>query len=245
MTSTDLAADGTVIARTFTAPARALASAVERRRSLTALAVATLASLAFAVAAVPRVDYEREASARLDRDPKSAELTPHAREEALATARKVGEIAGYAGAALSPAFLALGAAVFLWLGFRVAGTKPAFQETFAVTAHGMLPVWLGRLLAIPAAIARAPLRAEEVDRLLPSSPAALLPHAAPPPLAAALSGLDLFALWAVALVAAGMARASGASTRRAVTVTAVLYVAWVAVAKVAAAGGAAGPPGGP
>jgi len=247
MTASDLASDGSVIASTFTAPVAGLASAVERRRSLTALALAMLAALAFAIAAVPRIDYERQAGSLLDKDPKSAELTPHARGEALATARKIGEISGYAAALLSPALLALGAALSLWLAFRVAGTRPAFKETFAVAAHGMLPVWLARALAIPAALARAPLRVDEVDRLLPSSAAALLPQGAPPALAAALGGLDLFALWAVALVATGMARASGASPRRSAVVTVVLYVAWVAVAKVAPAAGpgAGGPVGGP
>ncbi len=246
MTVSDLASDGNVIARTFTAPTLGLAAVAERRRSLTALVLGTLAALAFATAAVPRLDYERAAAADLARQPKAAELTPHDREEALATARKVGEIAGWAGAALAPALKALGAAVALFLAFRVAGTAPAFRETFAVAAHGLLPIWLARILAIPAALARAPIPVEQVDGLLPSSAAALLPRTAPPALAGALGALDLFALWAVVLVATGMARASGASRRRAAVVTVVLYAAWVAVVKVALpAAAAAGPaPGG-
>lgn len=246
MIASDLSSDGSVIARTFTAPVRGLAAAVERRRSLTAVALSTLAALAFAIVAVPRVDYEREAASRIDRDAGSAEMTPHARTEALATARKIGIASGYAKAALSPALLALGAAISLWAAFRVAGTRPAFRETFAIAVHGMLPVWLARLLAVPAALTRAPLRVDEVDRLLPSSAAALLPGGAPKALVAAAGGLDLFALWALALVAAGMARASGASLRRAAVVTAVLYAAWVGVARVAlVAVSLAGGPGAP
>lgn len=247
MTASELAGDGTVIARTLVAPSLGLATVVERRRSLAALAVATLAALAFAWVAVPRVDYERAAAAKLERGPGAAELTPHARQEALATARKLGKIAGWARAALSPALAALGAAVALFLGFRVAGTRPPFRETFAVAAHGLLPIWLGALLAVPAVLVHAPVRAEEVGRLLPSSPAALLPAGAPAPLVAVLGAMDVFALWALALVAAGMARASGASRRRAAAVTVVLYAAFVAVARVALpallAGGA--PRGGP
>jgi hypothetical protein len=247
MIATELARDGTVIARTLTAPSVGLAGAVERRRSLSALLLSTLAALAFAAVAVPRVDYERAAAAQIDRGPKAAELTPHDREAALATARKVGEIAGWAGAALGPALAAVGAAVSLFLGFRVAGTRPPFRETFAVAAHGLLPVWLGSLLAIPAVLAHAPVRAEELGRLLPSSAAAFLPPRAPAPLAGALGAVDLFALWALVLVATGMARASGATRRRAAIVTIVLYAAWIAIAKVAlpalAAGG--GPRGAP
>jgi hypothetical protein len=248
MTASDIASDGSVIARTLAAPTLGLASAVERRRSLTALALSTLAALAFAAAAAPRVDYERAAAAEIARRPKAAEMTPHDREEALATARKVGQVARWAGAALSPALTALGAAVALFLAFRVAGTRPPFRETFAVAAHGLLPIALARLLAVPAAFARAPIPAEQVDALLPSSAAALLPSSAPPALAGALGGIDLFALWAVVLIATGMARASGTTRRRAAIVTAALYVAWVAVVGIAlpaATAAAPGPGGGP
>jgi hypothetical protein len=243
MTASEIASDGRVIARTLTAPALGLASAVERRRSLAAVVLATLAALAFASVAVPRVDYEGAASAELARSPKAAEMTPHDREEALATARKVGQIAGWAAALAGPALQALGVALALFLAFRVAGTRPAFRETFAVAAHGLLPVWLSRLLAVPAALARAPIPAEQVGALLPSSPAGLLPPGAPPALAGALGAIDLFAVWALVLVATGMARASGASRRRAAVVTAVLYLAWVAVARIALPAVAAAGPG--
>ncbi len=233
MSRAEIASDGAVIARTFGAPARGLADAVLRRRTATSLAVSTLAALAFAAVAAPRTDFAREASARLDSAPKAAETTPREREEALATASKVGQVGMYASAALAPTLSALGAAAFLWLAFRVAGTRPPFRASFAAAAHGLLPVWMVEALAIPAAIARAPLRTAEVGRLLPSSLSALLPATAPPVLADALGALDLFALWAVALVALGMASASGASRRRALAVTALLFLAYAAVVHVA------------
>jgi len=248
MNASDIAADGTVIARTLATPALGLASAVERRRSLTALAVATLATLAFAFAAVPRIDHERAAARDLDRGPKAAEMTPHDREEAIATARKIGQVSGWAGAATRPALFTLGAAVFLFAAFRVAGTRPGFRDTFAVAAHGLLPIWLAKVLAIPAVLARAPVQVDDVDRLLPSSAAAFLAPGAPAALQGALGAVDLFALWAAALVAAGMARASGASRRRSAAVVAVLYLSWIAVVRVALPALAAagpGPKGGP
>ncbi len=242
MTTTELLQDGSVVARALTSPAAGIAEAAERRRSLTALGIATLASLVLAAVLLPRLDYAAAAE-RGARGPEAQEMTQFQREEAVATARKLGHIAGWAGAALSPALLALGAAAGLFAGFRVAGTRPGFKETFAVASHGMLPVWLGGLFAIPAAVARAPLAPEEVPRLLPSSLSALASGAAPP-LAAALSAVDLFALWAVVLVATGMARAAGASRARAFTVTIVLYAAYVALLKVVPAAAFGGPRGG-
>lgn len=250
MTVSELATDGSVLARTLAAPSAGLPAAVERRRGLTAIVLGTLAALALAAVAVPRVDFERAAARELERTPKAAELTPHAREEALATARKLGQVGGWATAATQPALWTLGAAVVLFAAFRVAGTRPGLRDSFAVAAHGLAPLWLAKVLAIPAAVARAPIRVEEAERLLPSSLAALLPAGSPPALAGAAGAVDLFALWAAALVAAGMARASGASRRRSAVVVAVLYLAWVAVFRVAlptlaAAGPAPGPQGGP
>lgn len=243
MTTNELLQDGSVVARALAAPGRGIADAAERRRALTALCVATAASLLFAAVSLPRVDYEAAARDRMH-GPEAQEQTQFQREEAVATARKLGHVFGWAGAALGPALLAAGAAAFLFAGFRVAGARPGFKETFAVAAHGMLPVWLAGLLAIPAVLARAPIPPDDLPRLLPSSLAALVPQAAPP-LAAALSAVDLFALWAVALVATGMVRASGASRARAFAVTFVLYAAYVALLKIVPAAMLGGPRGGP
>ncbi len=246
MTKTELLEDGSVALQALAAPSRGLAQAVERRRALTALGIATAASLLVAAAALPRIDWESAAAAQIERSgPQAQEMTQRDRDEAVATARKLGHISGWASAALSPSLLALGAAVSLFLGFRVAGTRPGFKETFAVSAHGMLPASLGGLLAVPAIVARAPIAPADLPRLLPSSAAAFLPARAPAPLLAAASSLELFTVWAVVLVATGMARASGASRARAAAVTIVLFLAYVALLKIVpAAVTAAGPGGG-
>lgn len=244
MTASDFAQDGSTVLHTLTAPARGFAAVLSRRRAGVALALCTAAALAAAAVVVPRVDYGTAAQQRLLRggEPDADEPTPYELEQAAATATKIGHLGGYAGAALAPALQAVLAAVFLFLGFRVAGTRPAFKDTLAVAAHGLVPIWLAKLLAIPAALARAPVPVEEVPDLFPSSLAAWI-RPVPPPLAAALSSVDLFALWALALVATGMARAAGASRARAFTVTAVLFVAYVALVKVAPAGAMGGGPG--
>jgi len=245
MTRSELLEDGSVVLHALTEPSRGLPEAVARRRAVTALAVATAASLLLAAVALPRVDWESAAAAKLAAaGPQAQDVTQHDREEAVATARKIGHVAGWAGAAASPSLLALGAAAFLFVGFRVAGTRPGFKETFAVAAHGMLPSWIGALLAIPALVLRAPIAPDDLPRLLPSSAAALLPQGAPAPAIAGLSALELFTVWSIALVASGMAIASGASRARALTVTIVLFLAYVALFKVVPAASLAAGPGG-
>jgi hypothetical protein len=239
MTASELGRDGSVLLSTLARPARGVTDAADRRRSLAALLAATLAALAFAWVAVPRTDFETAASAALDRGPKAAEMTPHEREEALATARKLGTVGLYAGAALGPTLAALGAAAVLWLAFRVAGGRPGFAPTLAVAAHGLLPLAIASLLAIPAVLVRAPVPAAELEALLPSSLAALLPAGRPGPLAAAAAGIDLFALWAAFLVALGMARAAGTTRVRAFAVVGVLWLSQLALLKVVPAAAAA------
>jgi Yip1-like protein len=242
MTRTDLTEDGAVLVAALAAPGRGLAAAASRRRLLTALLAATLASLLVALVTVPRTDFARDTAARLG--PEAAVMTPHQLEEAEAQATKLGALAGYAGAGFGPALAILGTGLACWLAFKVAGTRPGFRATMAVSAHALLPLFLARLLTLPAVLLQAPLAASEVPGLLPSSLAALLPASASPLAQAAASSLDLFTLWALVLLVLGMARVAGASRRRAALVVAVLWCAQVAFFKLAPAAMLAGGKGG-
>jgi hypothetical protein len=246
MSRIDLREDGAAAVAVLTAPRRGLDLVVARRRSLVAILIATVASLLFAAAAVPRLDFQKAANRQLELVPATAEMTPFQREEAVEQARKVGSIALYASSAFAPALSALVAAFFLWLAFKVAGTSPPFKGTLAVAAHGLLPSLLSSLLLLPAIFMNAPVDPETLTRLLPSNLAALLPAQASPVAVAAAASFDLFSLWSLALVVLGMTRLSGASTRRALVVVGLLWLAHVAlfrivpVAAVAAARGMAG-----
>lgn len=242
MTLPEFADDGAVLAQILVSPRRGLARAAERRRALAAILVATLAALAFAAVAAPRVDVTAAVARQLDSGPQAAEMTPHQRDEAIATAQKISTVGQWVAAVVMPSLQAVVAAVFLWLGFRVVGAPAGFRPTLAVSAHALLPVWLGRLLAIPALVRHAPVPVGDLPRLVPSSLAAFLPASAPPPLAAAAGALDLFSLWALALAIAGMARVSGATRVRAAAVTIVLWVSYVCLFQIVPAAAVRGGP---
>lgn len=250
MNPSDLLTDGSIVLRTLARPGNGLSALADRPRAAVALAVATAMALVAAAVTVPRTDYgPGQAAIEKPADGQPApEPTQYEREQSAAAARKLGELFDWARAAFLPSLLAALAAGGLVLGFRAAGARASFQPALAVAAHGMLPVWLARLLAIPSVLAHAPVPAADVSRLLPSSAAALLPAGASPALAGALGALDSFSLWAVWLVALGMARATGTTRTRALLTTLVLYVAFVAVfgvalpsALAASAGGRAAP----
>lgn len=235
MTASALRSDGWTVLQVLTYPSRGLPAVAARPRAAAALLAATALSLCAAAVVVPRTEYGAGVDAALagDGGPAATEPTVYERAQAARTARRLGQVQDLAAAALSPALLAGLAACALALGARAAGVPLSVSSALAVAAHGMLPVWLARALAVPAAVAHAPVARADVARLLPSSAAALLPPGAAPPLAGALGGLDLFALWAVALVSLGLAHAAGASRRRAAAVTLTLYAAWIALSQVA------------
>lgn len=245
MNATDLLTDGSIVLRTLSRPGAGLGALADRPRAAVALAIATALALSAAAVVVPRTDYgPGDAAVERQADGQPApEATQYQREQSAITARKLGQVGAWTGAAVLPALLASLAAVGLVVGFRVAGARASFGPSLAVTAHGMLPIWLARVLAVPAAVAHAPVPAAEVARLLPSSAAALLPAGASPGLAGALGALDLFSLWAVWLIALGMARVTGTTRARALAVVVVLYAAFVAVFRVALPSAAA--PSGP
>jgi hypothetical protein len=247
MSATDLLNDGSTVLRTLARPASGLTALTERPRAAVALGVATALALAAAAVTVPRTDYGpgQAAVENAAEGQPVAEPTQYEREQSAMTARKLGALLDWSRAAFLPSLLAALAAGGLTLGFRTCGARASFQHALAVTAHGMLPIWLARLLSIPSALVQAPISAADVPRLLPSSAAALLPPGASPALAGALGALDLFALWAVWLVALGMARAAGTSRTRALVTTLVLYLAYVAVFRVAIPSALAAPGGGP
>lgn len=221
------------VARSLIQPGRALSTVPSRRTLVAALAAATLASLLAAAVVIPRVDHARAADLRISAKPGAAEMTPHAREEAIATSVKVARLGAWSKAMFVPALRALGIAFAAFVAFRVAGGRPTFADSIAASSLAVLPLALRDLLAIPAALVRGTIPPADAAHLLPSSLAALLPPGAPAPLVGAAGGFDLFGLWCAALLALGMATASRVSLGRAAVVVAVLFIALVAVADVA------------
>lgn len=236
----ELSHDGGVIWSTLAAPRYGLARAVARQRVLTVVIVTTVLWLLATALTLPSMNTEALAADSLRPD-----MTPHERSQAIETATKLNEVTTWALAALGPLTSAFFLAVGVWLGFWVSAAKTGFKATFAVCAHALLPQALKVLLMVPAAWAHAPISPAELPRLLPSSLSSLLPASltVPAPALAALGAVDLFTLWSLGLLSAGMAKASGASKMRTWAILLVLFAAYVAVVKVVPSSGGFGPRG--
>ncbi len=217
----------------LSSPSTFLPWAAERRLFWPPLVGATLVALLFAALAVPRTDFEGAAQDAIERQADSAQMSPHEMETNLATARRVGTLGAYLGAALGTGLRVMGAALALWLGFKVAGGTPGLAGTFTVACWGLVPGAIELLLAIPALLARSRVAPDELGRLLPAGLGAFLPTGSKGPLASLLWSLDLFSVWAVVLVAIGMASVAGVSRRRSLVTVAVLWIGYVSAFQVA------------
>jgi len=218
------------------APARGFAQAVEGRRVILPVAMATCLMIVCNGLAMSRLALEATIITALEKSPKSSDMTPFERQQAIETGVKVGKIGMIASSLFSPAFFWFAVGLGLFVGLAVAGGKPRFGGSLRVAARGMAPALLrAPVLSLPARWRHDSLTAEELGRLLPSNIAAvaLEPSQAITPLGGLLAALDLFELWAVVLLVIGMAQVAGVSKLRAGVAVGVLWAGYVAALRVA------------
>lgn len=125
---------------------------------------------------------------------------------------------------------ALLAAIFL-VAMRLAGGEIGFVQSFATTLHGMVPLGLAGVIALPILLAQEAVDPERLQRgsLLTSNLAFLAPEDAPGTLVAVLASLDLFTLWAVVLLVIGYSVVARVSKRVVGAVVVGAWVLWIGV----------------
>ncbi len=162
-------------------------------------------------------------------------------DQALDQAVGFTQVAGYGCSVVMPPIAYLIAALVLWGAFKLAGGTIGFKTSLAVTVHGMMPWALAALLAVPVVLAQDTIGYEELrgGEVLASSAAVLAPADTGPVLRAALSSLDVFSLWTVALLIVGFAAAARVSRGKAAVTVVALWLVWFVVKLALAAVGAA------
>lgn len=218
----------------FVSPSSGMASAADSRSIAFPLVCATAVSILVTLLFVPRVDFGKTIADAIDRKPEAAaQMTPHQREEAVTQGAKAARVLAYAAGAVVPAGTAVLVAFFLFVGFRVAGSKPPFAPTLAVASWGLWPGYVKAILGIPAILRQSVIDPMRADRLLPTNLAAFFPAEATGVHVRLLSAFDLFTFWSLALLILGTAHVAQVPRGRAAAVVIVLWLAWVAVSKVA------------
>jgi Yip1 domain len=107
-------------------------------------------------------------------------------------------------AVLVPVLYLLFAAVLL-VGFRLLGSEIGYRKTLSVVVHGMLPMAIAAVIGIVIVLARDKLSLEEIQGggVVMSNLGFLAREGGSKAVRALLTSIDLFSLWAIALLATG------------------------------------------
>ncbi len=152
-------------------------------------------------------------------------------ERSIEMAKKLAPyLALFQGLVAAPAIY-LVVALLLWIGCRLVGSEMGYRASLATTLHGLLPLAVGALLAIPVLWNHGAVTPEEArsGSFLISSLAAVAPAGAGPVERALLGSVDLFSLWAIILLIIGCRIVARVSRAAAVGVVASLWLLGVAV----------------
>jgi hypothetical protein len=122
-----------------------------------------------------------------------------------------------------------GAALVLWVTFKLLGGELDYQQSLGATLHALLPTALASLLSIPTILARRELHLADLQTgvFLPSSLLALAPEDSSEVVRTLLASFDLFSLWAVALLVLGFQLASKVSRGMAVSAVVFLWLVYI------------------
>jgi hypothetical protein len=117
------------------------------------------------------------------------------------------KISQYARGIIGWPLLILFSAAINFAAFKlIGGVRVNFGTAFAITAFAHLPMSLRELLAIPVTLLKDP-QSIDPQNFLASNPAAFLSDSAPLWQLILFSSLDIFALWAIILMAIGFSAA--------------------------------------
>jgi hypothetical protein len=227
------------------APDRGMPRVVGEERYGGALLVVTACALAAAFAIGARLDvsqavYERNANgpepaalgkANVNADTQEAPKSDREIDDEIRKDRAVARVGlGFGAGLWTPfSYVLLGVAVYV-LG-RYVGGKPTFKRSLSTAAHAGLPAAVKSLVIAVAATRQpslAPAQAGELVRpfLTPADPIA----------ARLAAGTDVFALWAVVILAFGLAEAARITRLRAFVTMSVAFALWLAITRLALGG---------
>jgi hypothetical protein len=196
------------LAGVFFEPGTVFADLAERPRFVWPIVIMMLLGLAFSYAISNRVGWDQTIRQTLTNNPRTADLTPAQKEQAIARGAQVAGVIGWVGAIVGPPiFILIVAGILTGLFNALLGTDLKFAQMFSITAYAMLIRGLYSILIIVIMYLKPP---EDFDlRFNPFSIGGYLDRSETPKwLMSLLTSLDLFSIWVVVLLAIGFSVAA-------------------------------------
>ncbi len=218
-------------ARVYFDPVTAVPRKVAERKWVMPLLWLVLCSAASGAAFAARLDPSREVIAQMEQTDELSKASEREVNEAVQKAQRVALVGGVAkgvfGMPLAVLLLAVAVRLAVWL----IGRKTSFAACFTAVSVAMLPIALAALLSAFAALRQDVLIPSQAGHLLRSSLDQLV-HPAGPVAAKLASVVELFKLWAVALLGLGLAEAAKLKRGAGLAFALGLYVMFAGVVQI-------------
>lgn len=221
------------IGDTLLAPATAMERLARRPQFALVLALLTLVSAGLTFIAVRQGVMEQTIRRKMESSSRFQQLPARQRDQVIDQTLAWTRYTQWLGAVAGPAVIVLlVSGVCLLMTHLAAGGRVRFRQMFAVAAHAWLPNSLQYLIAIPILLAKDP-AAVDFENLVPMANLGwVFSREEAPKLYRVASSLDLFSLWALALLALGMGRLTGKGAGASFGMVLVPWILYVLVAKV-------------
>lgn len=221
------------------APVRTFADIARRPDIMVPLVLILIIGYASTFAILPRTDFDAMMDAQIEAAKKQ---NPNMSDEDLERGMKIGASFTKAIFYIQPLMMVIWyliVAGVLLLGFRLFGGEGTFKQAFSVTLYSWMPyVILGIVMTI-VIVVKGTFDPTTAATLVKSNPAFLVDMKEQPVLFAALSMLDIFTIWVLALLIIGFAAVSKFSKAKAAAVVIPLWLVMVVIRLGFAAMGAA------
>jgi hypothetical protein len=196
------------LAGVFYEPGKVFADLAEHPRFIWPLVIMIVLGLAFSYSISTHVGWDQTIRQTLTNNPRTADLTPAQKEQAIARGAQVAGVIGWVGAVVGPPVLILIiAGILTGLFNALLGTDLKFKQMFSITAYAMLIRGLYSILIILVMYLKPP---EDFDiRFNPFSIGGYLDRSETPKwLMSLATSLDLFSIWVVVVLAIGFSVAA-------------------------------------
>lgn len=212
-------------------PKETFADIVRRPSWIAPIVLLTIFSLAITLIFTQRVGWERFMAQQFEQNPRTAQMRPEQRQQAMERAVAFAKVGGYVGSVIGNLVLALIVAAILMGAFNIlAGAGVRFSTAMGVVSHGLMPLAVAGVLGILILYLKDP-DTVNLQNLVGSNLGPLLGSDAPRWLTRLATSLDLFSFWSIFLMALGfsVANPKKVSLGKALGVVIGLWAVWVLV----------------
>ncbi len=165
----------------------------------------TLFSIGVTFAINQRINWRQFMTQRVEKSPRSANLSAEQKEQQIAGGAKFSPILTWAIGVCGPILFMLVVALAMWGAYSLlGGTNTDFSTSFAITSHAALTGLVSSLLFILILYLK-PYGTVDLENPVATNLAALLPDDSAKWLVALLKSIDIFTLWTLILLAIGFA----------------------------------------